>query len=165
MSLRLTSGSGRGALTSGGSAATLKISRSSRGNASMSSAAWRKRSYSRRRRTSSARGSASSSISTGRGSSVRGLISASIAAMSRYSAAMLAEIKSRMLLPRPVEIDDEADPRAELVRRLREYERFRQAAEDIDALPRLERDIFNVAALPPEVSAPRPLPEVSLKDM
>src|SRR5680860_319895 len=80
-------------------------------------------------------------------------------------AAMLAEIKSRMLLPRPVEIDDEADPRAELVRRLRDYERFRQAAEDIDALPRLERDIFNVAALPPEVSAPRPLPEVSLKDM
>ncbi|MGI8738165.1 MAG: segregation and condensation protein A [Gammaproteobacteria bacterium] len=80
-------------------------------------------------------------------------------------AAMLAEIKSRMLLPRPVEIDDEADPRAELVRRLQEYERFRQAAEDIDALPRLERDIFNVAALPPEVSAPRPLPEVSLKDM
>src|SRR5690606_39887102 len=56
-------------------------------------------------------------------------------------AAILAEIKSRMLLPRSVmEDDDEADPRAELVRRLQEYERFKQAAEDIDALPRMERD-------------------------
>ena len=49
-------------------------------------------------------------------------------------AAMLAEIKSRMLLPRPVEEDNEEDPRAELVRRLQEYERFKQAAEDIDGL-------------------------------
>ncbi len=57
-------------------------------------------------------------------------------------AAMLAEIKSRMLLPRPAEEDEEEDPRAELIRRLQEYERFKQAAEDIDALPRMERDIF-----------------------
>ncbi|WP_419482364.1 segregation and condensation protein A [Dokdonella sp.] len=56
-------------------------------------------------------------------------------------AAILAEIKSRLLLPRPpVEEGIEADPRAELVRRLQEYERFKKAAEDIDALPRLERD-------------------------
>ena len=48
-------------------------------------------------------------------------------------AAMLAEIKSRMLLPRPVDDDaDENDPRAELVRRLQEYERYKQAAEDVD---------------------------------
>lgn len=80
-------------------------------------------------------------------------------------AAMLAEIKSRMLLPRPVEVDDEEDPRAELVRRLQEYERFRQAAEDLDALPRLERDVFLTGALPPESSAPRPLPQVTLQDM
>ncbi len=60
-------------------------------------------------------------------------------------AAMLAEIKSRMLLPRPQAADeDEADPRAELVRRLQEYERYKQAAEDIDSLPRLERDVFGV---------------------
>lgn len=61
-------------------------------------------------------------------------------------AAMLAEIKSRMLLPRPViEEDDEADPRAELIRRLQEYERFKQAAEDIDNLPRQERDFWPVS--------------------
>ena len=53
-------------------------------------------------------------------------------------AAMLAEIKSRMLLPRPAEAEEEeGDPRAELVRRLQEYERYKQAAEDIDHLPRV----------------------------
>ncbi len=57
-------------------------------------------------------------------------------------AAMLAEIKSRMLLPRPTEDEDEEDPRAELVRRLQEYERFKKAAVDLDELPRLERDVF-----------------------
>ena len=57
-------------------------------------------------------------------------------------AAILAEIKSRMLLPRAgrAEEGQEGDPRAELVRRLQEYERFKQAAEDIDALPRQDRD-------------------------
>ena len=57
-------------------------------------------------------------------------------------AAMLAEIKSRMLLPRPEYGEDEEDPRAELVRRLQEYERYKQAAEDIDALHRVGRDVF-----------------------
>jgi len=58
-------------------------------------------------------------------------------------AAMLAEIKSRMLLPRPPESDDEEeDPRAQLVRRLQEYERYRQAAEDIDNRPRVGREIY-----------------------
>src|ERR1700685_3562044 len=53
-------------------------------------------------------------------------------------AATLAEIKSRMLLPRPrLTEEGEEDPRAELVRRLQEYERFKEAAEDIDELPRL----------------------------
>ncbi len=62
-------------------------------------------------------------------------------------AAMLAEIKSRMLLPRPSSDDGEEDiedPRAALVRRLQEYERFNQAAKDIDAKPRLERDLYLV---------------------
>lgn len=60
-------------------------------------------------------------------------------------AAMLAEIKSRMLLPRPVmDEDEEADPRAELIRRLQEYERFKQAAEDLDTLPRQVRDFLPV---------------------
>ncbi len=58
-------------------------------------------------------------------------------------ASMLAEIKSRMLLPRPTESQDEDDPRAELVRRLQEYEQFKQAAEDLDALDRLERDTLS----------------------
>ncbi len=57
--------------------------------------------------------------------------------------AVLAEIKSRMLLPRTETEDDEDDPRAELIKRLQEYERYKQAAEDIDAIPRLEREIFN----------------------
>ena len=63
-------------------------------------------------------------------------------------AATLAEIKSRMLLPRPPgEADDaEDDPRAELVRRLQEYERFKRAAADIDSLPRLERDVWQASA-------------------
>ena len=62
-------------------------------------------------------------------------------------AAMLAEIKSRMLLPRPPSDEtEEADPRAELVRRLQEYERFKTAAEDLDALPRLERELHQVDA-------------------
>ncbi len=80
-------------------------------------------------------------------------------------AAMLAEIKSRMLLPRPVEAENEDDPRAELVRRLQEYERFRQAAEALDALPRLERDNFAVNAALPEMHGPKPLPEVGLDDL
>src|SRR3982751_1141791 len=61
-------------------------------------------------------------------------------------AATLAEIKSRMLLPRSAEDeDDEADPRAELVRRLQEYERFKKAAHDIDALERMERDVLQAS--------------------
>src|SRR5580693_5416369 len=61
-------------------------------------------------------------------------------------AATLAEIKSRMLLPRPPsEGEFEEDPRAELVRRLQEYERFKQAALNIDQLPRLERDVFSTS--------------------
>mgnify|MGYP001553703015 FL=1 len=80
--------------------------------------------------------------------------------------AMLAEIKSRMLLPRSTEIEeDELDPRAELVRRLQEYERYKQAAEDIDALPRLGRDIYQAAAEPPERKIIPMPPEVDLQDL
>jgi segregation and condensation protein A len=80
--------------------------------------------------------------------------------------AMLAEIKSRMLLPRPAgDEEDEDDPRAELIRRLQEYERYKQAAEDIDALPRLGRDVFQASALAPEQKVVRLPPEVELKDL
>jgi segregation and condensation protein A len=81
-------------------------------------------------------------------------------------AAMLAEIKSRMLLPRPESHDeDEDDPRAELVRRLQEYERYKKAAEDIAELPRLERDVFLANAEAPERKVVAKLPDVTLKEL
>lgn len=80
-------------------------------------------------------------------------------------ASMLAEIKSRMLLPRPVNDDDEDDPRAELIRRLQEYEQFKKAAEDLEALPRVERDIFLPQAEMPKITSEIPLPEVSIRDL
>ena len=81
-------------------------------------------------------------------------------------AATLAEIKSRMLLPRVSEDEEEEeDPRAELIRRLQEYERFKQAAEDIDELPRLNRNIYLVSAEPPNVELERPHPDVNLKEI
>ena len=82
-------------------------------------------------------------------------------------AATLAEIKSRMLLPRPPGQGDhsEEDPRAELVRRLQEYERFKRAAADIDELPRLERDVWHASAELVERPAPRTLPKVTLQEM
>jgi len=81
-------------------------------------------------------------------------------------AAILAEIKSRMLLPRPVlEDEDEGDPRAELIRRLQEYERFKQAAEDIDELPRLERDIVPASAEVEQLEQVKLPPDVDLKEL
>lgn len=81
-------------------------------------------------------------------------------------AAILAEIKSRMLLPRPVsEEGEEGDPRAELVRRLQEYERFKQAAEDLDTLPRQDRDTTPVHAFVPERAAVRLPPPVDMREM
>jgi segregation and condensation protein A len=81
-------------------------------------------------------------------------------------AATLAEIKSRMLLPRPkLDEDSELDPRAELVRRLQEYERFKRAAEGIDSLPRLERDVWAVEAPLKERQVVRPVPTITLQEM
>lgn len=82
-------------------------------------------------------------------------------------AATLAEIKSRMLLPRPPGEGDagEDDPRAELVRRLQEYERFKRAAADIDAMPRLERDVWQASAELRDRPVPRSLPQVTLREM
>ena len=81
-------------------------------------------------------------------------------------AAILAEIKSRMLLPRPVSDDgDESDPRAELVRRLQEYERFKQAAEDLDELPREGRDYSVTEAFVENKSEVRLPPAVELREI
>ena len=81
-------------------------------------------------------------------------------------AAWLAEIKSRLLLPRPPPVEgEEEDPRAELVRRLREYERFQKAAQALDALPRVERDVFIARAEPAQRDLRRIPPPVSLADL
>jgi segregation and condensation protein A len=81
-------------------------------------------------------------------------------------AAMLAEIKSRMLLPRPSSQDeDENDPRAELVRRLQEYERYKRAALEMDSLPRLERDVFQASAEMCERKVVEILPDVTLREL
>jgi len=82
-------------------------------------------------------------------------------------AAMLAEIKSRMLLPRVNvdEEDEEGDPRAELIRRLQEYERFKQAAEDLDELPQLGRDVHSVKVDAPHKILDLPPPDVDLKEI
>ncbi len=81
-------------------------------------------------------------------------------------AAMLAEIKSRMLLPRVApDEEEEEDPRAELVRRLQEYERFKKAAQDISDLPRLERDVFVATADAPERKVVTQMPDVTMKEL
>jgi segregation and condensation protein A len=82
-------------------------------------------------------------------------------------AAMLAEIKSRMLLPRPVSDDEEHedDPRAELIRRLQEYERYKQAAEDLDELEHMTRDNFQASAELVERHVEAVDPDVSLREI
>ncbi|HDS1680729.1 TPA: segregation/condensation protein A [Pseudomonas putida] len=81
-------------------------------------------------------------------------------------AAMLAEIKSRMLLPRSAAIEEEeGDPRAELIRRLQEYERFKAAAEGIDELPRVGREIVVPRLEAPQAKVRKLLPQVSLEEL
>ena len=80
-------------------------------------------------------------------------------------AAYLAELKSRMLLPRPEEQAEEEDPRAELIKRLQEYQRYKEAAEKMDQIPRLDRDIFAANAKLPEFTTKTPLIDVPLEDL
>lgn len=81
-------------------------------------------------------------------------------------AAFLAEIKSRLLLPRtPTQENEEEDPRAELIRKLQEYELFKQAAESLDALPRVERDFVTIKADVLESKTLKVLPQVDLKEL
>jgi segregation and condensation protein A len=81
-------------------------------------------------------------------------------------AAMLAEIKSRILLPRMSDgEEEEEDPRAELIRRLQDYERFREAAEQLDEYPRLERNIHLASAEAPVMEREIPEPQVDLKEI
>jgi len=93
-------------------------------------------------------------------------VSLELAAEYLVMAAILAEIKSRMLLPRPESAEGiEEDPRAELIRRLQEYERFKKAAEELDQLPRHGRDTFVASATVDHIVFEKPLPEVNLKEL
>src|SRR5579872_2932308 len=93
-------------------------------------------------------------------------ISLELAAEYLVMAALLAEIKSRMLLPRPANIDNvEEDPRAELIRRLLEYERIKKSAEKIDQLPRHGRDTFAVVADMQDIVVEKPQPTVNLQEL
>jgi len=82
-------------------------------------------------------------------------------------AATLAEIKSRMLLPRATDPNagEESDPRADLIRRLQEYERFKSAAESIDRIPRMDRDTWIGSAELGERKSSRPLPQIAMQEM
>ena len=80
-------------------------------------------------------------------------------------AAMLAEIKSKMLLPLFEEVEDEEDPRAELVRRLLEYERYRKASEELNKLKRLERDVFIAGVESSHLAQPIELPDIALQEL
>ncbi len=94
------------------------------------------------------------------------LVSLELAAEYLVMAALLAEIKSRMLLPQVAPIEnEEKDPRAELVRRLQEYERFKKAAESIDSLPRNGRDTFAASAVMNHPVLEKPKPHVSLQEL
>ncbi|QLF95093.1 segregation/condensation protein A [Pseudomonas sp. ABC1] len=81
-------------------------------------------------------------------------------------AALLAEVKSRMLLPRSSEAEEEEhDPRAELIRRLQEYERFKAAAEGIDELPRVGRELYLPHLEAPHARVRKLLPDVALEEL
>ena len=80
-------------------------------------------------------------------------------------AAMLAEIKSRMLLPRPEADDEEDDPRAELIRRLQEYEQIKTGAERLDEVPRVERELFVAGANKPELVRQHADPNVDFREV
>ena len=90
-----------------------------------------------------------------------------LAGESRLMAAMLGEIKSRYLLPRPkTEHGEEAeDPRAELIRRLQEYERFKKAAADLDGMPQEGRDFWPVKVQGPDYTREKPQPQVELREI
>ena len=97
---------------------------------------------------------------------IMGELNLEVAAEYLVMAALLAELKSRMLLPRQSEEeDDEEDPRATLIRRLQEYECIKTASEEIDLLPRVERDIFAIDVDVSSLNIEQQLPDIRLRDM
>ena len=93
------------------------------------------------------------------------MINLDLAAEYLVMAALLAEIKSRLLLPQRESAEEEEDPRAELVRRLQEYERFKNAAENLGELPRCERDLLPITITPITIEREVPLPDISLEEV
>ena len=79
--------------------------------------------------------------------------------------AILAEIKSRLLLLWPTTKKEERDLRVELVRRLQEYERYKKAVYDLDALPRIERDTFIASTAVPPMNVTEIYPTVELSGL
>lgn len=97
---------------------------------------------------------------------IMGAANLDLAAEYLVMSALLGEIKSRMLLPKPkIDDEDEEDPRIVLIRRLQEYERFSQASNDVDDLPRMERDIFEAKADFEDDDVPELLPNVTLQQL
>ncbi|MBZ4202657.1 MAG: segregation/condensation protein A [Methylovulum sp.] len=95
-----------------------------------------------------------------------GLLNIELAAEYLVMAALLAEIKSRMLLPRQPTLEEEDDdPRATLIKRLQEYERIREATELMDNLPRMERDVLSPSVDFSLMAVQPVLPEVDLQDL
>jgi len=93
-------------------------------------------------------------------------IDLNLAAEYLVMAAILTEIKSRMLLPsNEANVVDESDPRSKLVQQLREYARYKQAAQDLDALPRLGRDLFPIFVDIPEFTKEIVVPDVGWNEM
>ena len=84
-----------------------------------------------------------------------------------YMSTILIQIKARMLLPKAIDENSEQleDPRAELIHRLQEYQRFKQISEKLDAIPRLNRDFFSSSAKLPEFQIETPVVEISLQDL
>ena len=81
-------------------------------------------------------------------------------------ASVLAEIKSRMLLPRSIDdVEDDDDPRANLIKRLQEYEQFKRAAENLNELPRMERDNWLGGAELPKLERSIPKPDVDMREL
>ncbi len=96
-----------------------------------------------------------------------GVMHIELAAEYLLMAATLTEIKSRMLLPVPVgdEDEEEGDPRADLIRRLQEYEQIKDAAEKLEALERLERNFYQASAWPPPLRRSQPMPTVDFREL
>lgn len=80
-------------------------------------------------------------------------------------AAWLAEMKSRLLLPQDPALEDEEDPRVELAKRLQQYELYKQVSEELEALPRQDRDVFPAQLRAPEIDIERPWEKMLLDDL